>query len=279
MSWFKIDDKLHSHKKVARLHGVAPMGLWALAGSWASNQETVGFIPEYIAERIDPDFAEHAAELVRVGLWEVDEIDGERGWMFHDWGDSNPTRRVLGESREKEREKKARQRAKGSASVSRDTSGRFSSPEDDGIAPSGTEIATMSPGDTLGTLPSIPTGSEKVVTAIPTRPDPTRPVKNSSRRDDSACADESADGFADFWSSYPRKDDKGAARRAWKAACKKASADMIVAGCRAYASQVVASGTERRFVKLPSTWLNAEAWANETTAPDPADVVPEWMYG
>ena len=76
MSWFKIDDKLHSHKKVARLHGIAPMGLWALAGSWSSNQETDGFIPEYIAERIDQDFAEHAAELVRVGLWEVDEIDG-----------------------------------------------------------------------------------------------------------------------------------------------------------------------------------------------------------
>ena len=46
MSWFKIDDKLHSHKKVARLHGIAPMGLWALAGSWSSSQETDGFIPE-----------------------------------------------------------------------------------------------------------------------------------------------------------------------------------------------------------------------------------------
>lgn len=95
MPWFMTDDKFHSHKKVIRATalGVAPIGLWNLAGSWSSDQLTDGFIPDYIAMRLDPrQWEENAAALVRAGLWVVDEVEGEAGWRFHQWDERNPTR-------------------------------------------------------------------------------------------------------------------------------------------------------------------------------------------
>ena len=92
MAWFKVDDKLHSHKKSARA-GVAAMGLWTLAGSWSADQLTDGFIPDYIAERLAPGASEQLAkELVAAGLWVDDVYDGDTGWRFRDWTDYQPTR-------------------------------------------------------------------------------------------------------------------------------------------------------------------------------------------
>lgn len=85
-----------------------------------------------------------------------------------------------------------------------------------------------------------------------------------------------ADDFATFWDIYPRKDAKGAAVRAWRAARKKASQQVIVAGARRAAAYWRARGTERQFIPHPASWLNAERWADETynVKPDPR---PEWM--
>lgn len=69
------------------------------------------------------------------------------------------------------------------------------------------------------------------------------------------------DGFDEFWSAYPKKVDKGAARRAWKAAVKKAKADRIIAAATRYAAE--RKDKERTYTKNPSSWLNAEAWDNE----------------
>jgi hypothetical protein len=103
MPWFMTDDKFHSHKKTVRATaaGVAPVGLWVLAGSWSADQLTDGFIPEYIAIRIDPiGWKENAEALVRAGLWVVDEVDGEPGWRFHEWEERQPTREKVLEKRE-----------------------------------------------------------------------------------------------------------------------------------------------------------------------------------
>ena len=43
--WFKVDDKLHDHRK-ARKAGKAAMGVWVLAGSWSMDNETDGFVPD-----------------------------------------------------------------------------------------------------------------------------------------------------------------------------------------------------------------------------------------
>ena len=96
--WFKVDDKLHAHKK-ARKAGKAAMGVWVMAGSWSGDNLTDGFIPaEFLAlwgTRSD------ARKLVDAGLWTPCEIDGEEGWMFHDWPGYNPTRDQVEEERAK----------------------------------------------------------------------------------------------------------------------------------------------------------------------------------
>ena len=39
MTWFKVDDKFHSHRKVAALGAdVAALSLWVVAGSWSADQ-------------------------------------------------------------------------------------------------------------------------------------------------------------------------------------------------------------------------------------------------
>lgn len=71
------------------------------------------------------------------------------------------------------------------------------------------------------------------------------------------------DPFDAFWTAYPRKADKGLARRAFATARKKVDPLVIVEGARRYAEE--RRGQDHKFTKLPATWLNAEAWANEPT--------------
>lgn len=83
-SWFKVDDKLHSHPKWLDLSKSA-RALWVTAGSWAADQCTDGLVPRHLLARLDGKVSD-AADLVRVGLWEV--CDG--GWIFHDWATYQP---------------------------------------------------------------------------------------------------------------------------------------------------------------------------------------------
>jgi hypothetical protein len=87
--WFKVDDKLHDHRK-ARAAGATAMGLWVLAGSWSADNLTDGFIPATILPRWGRP--RDANRLTEVGLWHTDEQDGETGWRFHEWAERQPLR-------------------------------------------------------------------------------------------------------------------------------------------------------------------------------------------
>lgn len=89
MTWFKVDDKLHDHRK-ARAAKKAAMGVWVLAGSWAADNLTDGFVPDSMLSRWGT--RADARRLVDVGLWHEDEQDGEDGWRFHEWDERQPTR-------------------------------------------------------------------------------------------------------------------------------------------------------------------------------------------
>ena len=99
MAWFKVDDKLHDHRK-ARKAGKAAMGVWVLAGSWCMSSETDGFVPESVLSRWGT--TKDAEALVRVGMWFPDEHEGEDGWRFHDWLNYQPDARTLRLVRESE---------------------------------------------------------------------------------------------------------------------------------------------------------------------------------
>lgn len=111
MPWMKVDDNLHAHRK-PRKAGVPAMGLWVLAGSWACNMLSDGFVPDYIAQSIDPEAETHADALVRAGLWEEAEQDGDTGWRFIGWDEYQPMRSEVEKKREDARERMARVRGK-----------------------------------------------------------------------------------------------------------------------------------------------------------------------
>lgn len=92
MTWFKVDDKLHDHRK-SRKAGKAAMGVWVLAGSWCGSSGTDGFVPENVLSRWGT--RRDAQQLVEAGFWLPDEHDGERGWRFHDWLVYQPDARTI----------------------------------------------------------------------------------------------------------------------------------------------------------------------------------------
>lgn len=65
--------------------------------------------------------------------------------------------------------------------------------------------------------------------------------------------------FDEFWAAYPRKTDKGNAKKAWLKALKKKPAEQIIAAAAAYA----ATKPEPKFTAHPTTWLNGERWDDE----------------
>lgn len=69
--------------------------------------------------------------------------------------------------------------------------------------------------------------------------------------------------FEDWYKVYPRKSGKGAARKAFKAALKKVDLATLDRGRDLYIARLRADGTEDRYVKHPSSWLNGECWDDD----------------
>jgi|GEM_PF-3586982 len=122
--------------------------------------------------------------------------------------------------------------------------------------------------------------AQERVTGVTPEPLEDNPSKNSSNEPNTArlsadsnksstSASDTKDGidaaFSDFYAAYPRKKDRGAARRAFATALKKTDAATLIRGAQRYASATIQ--TEPRFIKHPSSWLNAEAWLDD---PEPA---------
>jgi hypothetical protein len=70
--------------------------------------------------------------------------------------------------------------------------------------------------------------------------------------------------FDQFWSIYPKKADKGLARRSFEKALNVTTIEVIIAGAERYRDD---PNRDPEWTKNPSTWLNAESWDNEPEAP------------
>lgn len=73
-------------------------------------------------------------------------------------------------------------------------------------------------------------------------------------------------GFDEFWSIYPEKVGKGAARKAFPLALSKAPLETLIAGVHRY----IANKPADRNYCHPATWLNEERWDDQ-----PAAIVPQ----
>lgn len=65
--------------------------------------------------------------------------------------------------------------------------------------------------------------------------------------------------FENFWKCYPRRVAKGAARKAFDKAIKKATLEQMIKAITDY----VAKKPEKIDFKHPATWLNGECWDDE----------------
>ena len=163
MAWFKVDDKLTSHRKflrLGRIYGIAArsmaMGLWVQAGSWSALNETNGFIPEDITEEFAPvtapshvtgsDTVDVRDALCDVGFWSRTDD----GYQFEGWSEYQPTKEGADEKRAKDAERKRRSRARKK-----------------GVTPA--SAVTDSDASAVTARPS-----------PPSRPDPSRPDPSSS---------------------------------------------------------------------------------------------------
>ena len=85
--------------------------------------------------------------------------------------------------------------------------------------------------------------------------------------------------FERFWEVYPKRTDKGAARRAFTRAIKKADVEFIILKAKAYADDP--NLPDKKFIKYPASWLNAEAWDNgplpERKTNNNKKAIEEWI--
>jgi hypothetical protein len=70
--------------------------------------------------------------------------------------------------------------------------------------------------------------------------------------------------FDEFWSVYPRRENKGRARTAFNSAVRKADPRTIIEGAKRYRDDPTRSD---QFTAHPSSWLNGERWLDEVTKP------------
>jgi hypothetical protein len=69
--------------------------------------------------------------------------------------------------------------------------------------------------------------------------------------------------FARFWSVYPKRVAKDAARKAWDRRINDGvDPEMMIRGAQRYA--VERQGQDPKYTKHPATWINAGCWEDET---------------
>jgi hypothetical protein len=250
MAWARISDDFHDHAKVAELtvdlEGLAALGLWTLALSWVrADRRRAGIVPVGIAMRLSAGNGKQlASRLVDAQLW--DEVPG--GWRFHDF-DQVYTPEDLAQKRAEAGRRGGvasgqTRRAKAEGSKNEANLKQFDSFREAKQA----EASRARPGATT----HYPDASYEASPPL-SPPEGGRRTRGTSKPDDP--------DFARFWDAYPRKEAKGAARRAWAKAIKTADADAVIAGAARYRHD---PRREERFTAHAATWLNSERWLDQT---------------
>jgi len=226
MAWFKVDDGFWSHPKTLALSNDA-IALWLRSGTWSCQQLTDGFIADHALAMFG--IGSHAvAELVEVGYWESDEESG--GYSFHDWDEyQEASEKVKG------RRDAARERMKAVRANNERTKAERSQPVRDSFA---------------GSSPN----------PDPTRPDPTRPTYTDQKLVQKPAHDYASE-FAEWWATYPRKQGKSDALKAFTVIRKKVPLKTLMEGAQAYS--LLNIGEEKSYLKLPAGWLRGERWEDE----------------
>jgi hypothetical protein len=124
------------------------------------------------------------------------------------------------------------------------------------------------------------TTSDPAAEPLPENPPPENPPLKKNIDKKNIIKNREREAFDEFWKTYPKKQDKGLAERSFRKALSFASAEDIIEGAARYASDP--NLPEPRYIKNPSTWLNAKAWENGPLPErgsrkyDNQDIVERW---
>lgn len=277
MTWFKVDDGLHSSSKHRKV-GLAATGLWVLAGAWCADKLTDGFIPTHIVMTLGKNSMRCARVLSENGLWcESLDSNGTPGFKFHDWSQYQPSKEQVLDDRRKAAERQKRHRKKQAEVAAVDDPSQRDDPRDDSTRHGVTHGVSHATPDPTSTRTSQSQSQVHLLTADAASdpdtstlfddpevlPPPPRPA--TVRRTAKPPAGEDPD-FVRFWEIYPRIKNKGQARTAWKKALKTGvDPEIIIEGAKHYANE--RSGQDPTFTAYPGSWLNAEGWTNEPDSP------------
>ena len=70
-----------------------------------------------------------------------------------------------------------------------------------------------------------------------------------------------------FWDNYPNKKGKQAAFKKWQNITKTTTPSLLIEGVKKFAKAM--EGTEKKYIKHPTTWLNAGSWDDDHTNTPP----------
>lgn len=253
------DDAIDEAGEAAELLYVRGLAFCAevLSDGFISDRQLVRFVG---VGMFDAD--ERAKRLVGVGLWErVDE-----GYVVRSWLGWNRSREEITDHQGRDAARK--RRSEGSDKSPPDPPSGGSTPSErtpSGVHPESSGDAERSHGGV--TAESIPRARslDRSTTETEQNKDSLTDAAASAERPPPKPDPEDV-GFAEFWSRYPRKVDKRAALKAYRAAVKrKADPEHLLAAVTAYAQRC--QGTEPRFVKHAATWLNAASYDDEKETP------------
>lgn len=231
--------------------------------AYSKRTQSDGFLPDYDMPVISvglPQVRESIGQLVEWELWQA--VDG--GWQIRSWRRWNETNADATEKRRRaaDRQKRSRERrspAASNASGDADTEGD--------TVPVPLQIVDESQNTASRHAPVTrdnPVTSQPCHT--PKRREEKRREENTTtslpkpRRNRSTPTDDS--DFDAFYAAYPKRKEKLAAAKAYRAAIKAgATPEQILTAATIYAGERF--GQDPRFTKLPATWLNKGCWADE----------------
>ena len=248
MAWVKLDDGFFRNPKIVAISPESK--LIYLAGlCYAGAALTDGFIPKNAVRMIAADAdvpspQKRAKELVDAGLW----VENPRGYNIHDYLEHNTSASDVLSKREAARKRMEAKRTRSSREVRANTNGTSQE-----VREPETEAETE-----VNERDKSLSQDEREEAFL-------RDVSKPSRA-------EILEGrFDRFWEHYPRKEAKGAARKAWmKHAPSEALTERMIAAVERQKLSTKWQEDQGRFIPHPATWLNSERWEDEgTEAPAP----------
>lgn len=225
--WTKFFWSDHESDPALRQCSLAAQGLWMRLLCICARSETPGFL----TIGGNPLGVEDVAKLAGITATEVETLMAE----LDRWGVFSRDRKGRIYSRRIVREvKKSKEGAKHGKKGGNPT-----------LCKQAKNVVTLNPVDKGGGSPHIPKSKSQL---------------DSSLRFESNVRERSPDDeFVIWYSKFPHKVGRGAARKAFSAALKKTDLEMLLSGLARY---IEAKPSDRKWCN-PATWLNEERWLDQ----------------